>query len=215
MVHVGDVTSLAIGKQHEQPTTATRHTNTATPSTNRSQSNERANGNHIPSNSDKAHHDGAADIGALVDDATAVKTVIWPSPRHRVCLPTAKQQRRASLVYFAYPPPELSVDSISQALHEWWYRHNTTTTMNDTSKTAVLSSTLPQPAAVADAHWIPYQDYYLLRNQAASSAETGNKSSSKSSISINASQRQFERIASIPLRTVLTEKWNQVQRGAS
>jgi hypothetical protein len=226
VVHVGDVTSLAIGKQHEQPTTATSPTNTATPTASRSQSNERADGNHLLNNSNKAHHEGLANFDALADDATSVKTVIWPSPRHRVCLPTAKQQRRASLVYFAYPPPELSINSISQALREW-YAHTTTipTTLkcghdgsgggNDTTQqTSVAQSTLPQTAAVAAApaatshHWVPYQDYYLLKNQATAAQvdDLNNKA-------VNAAQCQFEKIASMPLRTVLTEKWNQVQRG--
>jgi hypothetical protein len=227
VVHVGDVTSLAIGRQQEPNTASTAATTTESPeaalsSVSRGQRQENHDSptatattdcaNNSINNDNNEAHGANSDFNSIT--TTTDKTVIWPSPRHRVCLPTAKQQRRASLVYFAYPPPELSVDSISQALHEWWYRHNTTTTMNDTSQTAVLSSTLPQPATVADAHWIPYQDYYLLRNQAVS-AQASDKSNRKSGNVVTTAQHQFEKIASIPLRTVLTEKWNQVQRGVS
>jgi hypothetical protein len=244
VVHVGDVTSLAIGQQgqqhhQQQPTeiASTNNTDTfdekiALSNAGLAQRQENhgfvrcSNNTIINSNNNEAYDDYKA-----VHDTrtTTTKTVIWPSPRHRVCLPTEKQQRRASLVYFAYPPPDLSIETISQRLCEWYQHNNTTTTMTCSrghggdapcEQTAVPLTTWPQTAsssAVAAQHGVPYQDYYLLRNQAASSAETDNKSNNKtSSISMNASsQRQFERIASIPLRTVLTEKWNQVQRGAS
>jgi isopenicillin N synthase-like dioxygenase len=65
-------------------------------------------------------------------------TIVWPSPKHRVISPS-ESIPRASLVYFAYPPPGISLKDMEQALgSERW---------GDV------------PAA------IPYNKYFVLQNQ--------------------------------------------------
>jgi hypothetical protein len=102
--------------------------------------------------------------------------VVWPSPRHRVLSPTAHQ--RGSLVYFAYPPPDKSIQAITVKLAKWIYQQ------------ARLASLGPV--------CVPYDDYYLLRNQ--------------SSISAVPARQQYDAIVDRPLKFVLDEKWEQVQR---
>lgn len=115
--------------------------------------------------------------GPSSEPTTERATVVWPSPKHRVLSPTT--ERRGSLVYFAYPPPETSINDITDKLDSWCRQHED-----------MLSS---QPV------YVPYEDYYLLRNQ--------------SSASCIPPRQQYDAIASFPLKQVFAEKWHQVQRG--
>lgn len=97
VVHVGDVTSLAMG-----------------------------------------HAVGGGEATSSEDSQTVV---LWPSPKHRVLSPTGVGSNpRASLVYFAYPPPGISLKDMEEALVEY-------------TKTE---------SAVAV---VPYDEYFVLQNQ--------------------------------------------------
>ena len=99
VVHVGDVTSLAMG--------------------------------HASNSSKRSTNPPSSVVG-------------WPSPRHRVLSPT-KSTPRASLVYFAYPPPGVSLQEMEEAL---------ASCMDTESPTLV-----------------PYEEYFVLQNQSTEGAQ--------------------------------------------
>jgi hypothetical protein len=140
VVHVGDVTSLALG--HALQTS----------------SNERRE--------------------AATDGNFETSSVVWPSPKHRVLSPTT--QKRASLVYFAYPPHDISIRDITTNLSSWCQQQQ-------------IDSQSLGPNRV------PYDEYYLLHNQSKASSVTP--------------EQQFEAIVDRPLKDILADKWEQVQRG--
>lgn len=107
-------------------------------------------------------------------------TVVWPSPKHRVLSPT--QQRRLSLVYFAYPPAAASLQNMQNKLHDWC-RANLSSLTTNTTKTCV-----------------PWTDYYVLRNQSSKKAE------------LDRPHDMYQKIVGSPVKEVLLEKWKQVQR---
>lgn len=83
------------------------------------------------------------DIRGDDDNDDSSSTVVWPSPKHRVISPT--QQRRLSLVYFAYPPPSASLKSMQQDLVGW-----------------CQETLLPDMKSTVR---VPWEDYYILRDQ--------------------------------------------------
>ena len=105
-------------------------------------------------------------------------TVVWPSPRHRVVSP--KEQRRLSLVYFAYPPMNASLKTMQERLKEWCLK------------------TLKATPSVR----VPWDDYFILRNQSSSNQDKGDDDP----------QSMYQRIERSPIKNVLEEKWSQVQR---
>ena len=92
VVHVGDVTSLAMGRAHRRES----------------------------------------------QEDTQLPIVVWPSPRHRVLSPT-NSVPRSSLVYFAYPPPDMSLENMEEA----------------------LAAYTEDEASVV----VPYNEYFVLQNQ--------------------------------------------------
>jgi hypothetical protein len=90
----------------------------------------------------------------VVIDDNDIETapVVWPSPKHRVLSPTT--QKRASLVYFAYPPHDISIREITTNLTSWCQQQQ------------VNSYSLIPPNRV------PYDEYYLLHNQSMASSVT-------------------------------------------
>ncbi|KAL3940185.1 MAG: hypothetical protein SGBAC_005231 [Bacillariaceae sp.] len=104
----------------------------------------------------------------------------WPSPEHRVQTSTA--QKRASLVYFGYPPANTSIHAIRQRLKDW--------------KPSCRGSPLP------------LAEYYLLQNQSlsATTAEDGNATKERPLL------EYYEKLEKLSIREVIQEKWNQVQR---
>jgi len=113
---------------------------------------------------------------------------IWPSPRHRVICPTKQPDRseesqcRRSLVYFAYPPPNISL-AAAQRLVEPLINHDSC------ESTAV------------------FQDYSLLHNQSQQQADQLlNEGSSSTNF------ETYEKMRTRPFGEVIQEKWNQVQR---
>jgi hypothetical protein len=111
--------------------------------------------------------------------------VQWPSPRHRVV--SSSTSERASLVYFGYPPSHVSLDQVQRALKDW--------------------------SLESRGSCLPYNDYYLLKNQSDGSSTSSNNNNAidENSPSKNA-QQVFHSMKSRPLGTVVMEKWQQVQR---
>lgn len=100
----------------------------------------------------------------------------FPSPRHRVVSP--RTEPRASLVYFVYPPPTQSLESLAAGLTSWVQSHS--------------------PSQVSTT--IPFETYYLLLDQ---SASTNAK---------RTPEEVFDAIYTRPMQEVFVEKWQQVQR---
>lgn len=104
----------------------------------------------------------------------------FPSPKHRVLSPT--QEPRASLVYFVYPPPANSLETLSTGLKPW-----------------VKSHTQGPRGGTID-----YSCYYLLQDQSAGACSGNEKDRTPKDV--------FDDIYSKPMRQVFVEKWQQVQR---
>jgi hypothetical protein len=152
------------------------------------------------------------------------RSYYWPSPLHRVVPPLAPCYR-CSLVYFAYPPPNLSMSVIQDQLREWY----------DTVLHKEPVEGHQQPLVV------PFEWYYLLRDQsgpvfeAADTSHTIESSHPKTPAPATTSpcmqgntacddcflvdvtgtaERRYYEITKRPLRQVLEEKWAEVQRKA-
>ncbi len=120
---------------------------------------------------------------------------IWPSPRHRVICPTLQQQPsdqkscnssncRRSLVYFAYPPPNISLVTAQTVVQP-------SLACEDDDSCKISSGNFP--------------DYYsLLHDQSQHQSDD----SLKQENSIEA----YENMRRRPFGQVIADKWNQVQR---
>ena len=76
-------------------------------------------------------------------------SALWPSPKHRVV--SSQMQERFSLVYFAYPPGQTSLNGIQDALQARW------------------------PLLLKEQHHhhrLPLKEYYLLHDQSIGSDST-------------------------------------------
>ena len=121
---------------------------------------------------------------------------IWPSPRHRVISPL--QQHRHSLVYFVYPPPDSTPALITDSLLDWCQAHY--------GNSPVVDSNIR----------IPYEDYSLLCDQSAHAILDTVRSRDEVKLNYSSDTNHFSMrwrdIQSIPMRNILQEKWQQVQR---
>jgi hypothetical protein len=111
----------------------------------------------------------------------------WPSPKHRV---VSQDRLRTSLVYFAYPPPHLSLQDVTSALVQWAPASDSDSHTTTTTTTKLLPVPLPVP--------LPLNEYYLLKNQSTESDVTA--------------ATVLQSIQHQPLGEVFLQKWNQVQR---
>ena len=116
------------------------------------------------------------------DESRCHEQLLFPSPRHRVLAPV--REKRVSLVYFAYPVPELSMSDIIDAMRPWYRRY---------------CGEEPESS-------ICYDDYYVLQNQAVQTTKA------KCSQDESKARQQFDSIRNLPIRQVLQDKWQQVQR---
>ncbi len=107
----------------------------------------------------------------------------WPSPLHRVLSP--KHERRASLVYFGYPPRHLSLKSIADSLSSF----------RDPQQRQGNEDSVPRGYNEET-----LESYSLLKNQALDASDSG------------ATKQQLERIYNMPIQQVIQDKWQQVQR---
>lgn len=128
-----------------------------------------------------------------VTSPVSPSVVVWPSPCHRVVSPTT--QRRLSLVYFAYPPSTVSLQNMEEAMF-WWWSRNLALTMN--------SNHHPNISNIQ----VPFDDYFILKNQSTSDGddELGDHPGKDHARSV------YRAIVNQPIRQVLQEKWQQVQR---
>jgi hypothetical protein len=165
IVHVGDVTSLVLSALKNQIQQCT-----AEPQS-------------------QSHH---AQQQLQQQQQQQQRVVSWPSPKHRV---VSCNQKRTSLVYFAYPPPHLSLKDIERILQNEW----TTTTMAFVDDYKCSSSSSASSS-------MPLEEYYLLKNQSISGITTASTTASSAAKAI------YESIHARPLGDVLQEKWQQVQR---
>jgi hypothetical protein len=120
--------------------------------------------------------------------------VVWPSPRHRVISPT--REKRHSLVYFAYPSPDSTIQEISDRLYDEYMMMTMMmgTKMKRTNRQNIR---------------IPYEDYFLLRDQSTSAK---NNDDDEEHIHTEKSKQKLDSILTKELGTVFQEKWQQVQR---
>jgi hypothetical protein len=107
----------------------------------------------------------------------------WPSPLHRVISP--KHERRASLVYFGYPPRHLSLKSIADSLSSF----------RDPQQRQSSKDSAPSEHSEET-----LKSYSLLKNQALNAGVSG------------AAKQQLECIYNMPIQQVVQDKWQQVQR---
>ncbi|KAL7548190.1 hypothetical protein ACHAWF_015440 [Thalassiosira exigua] len=124
----------------------------------------------------------------------------WPSPRHRLLCPVSTGEGddevggcRRSLVYFAYPPPGISLEDARKVVAPLAH--------GDGLVAAVESG--------GDCKGGIYGRYSLLHDQ---SAAVGTKNGLDAD---RISHRTHERIKNVPFDEVVREKWSQVQRGAA
>ena len=142
------------------------------------------------------------DFLSLATMSTGNNIPVWPSPRHRVLCPMIQNddnseaslagECRRSLVYFAYPPPGISLDDARQAV-------------------AKIASSCPSAdLGLADNDTDVYGCYSLLHNQShqTPSNEKGLVDDTKRSSAF----QMHQSIKNISFDKVISEKWNQVQR---
>lgn len=130
----------------------------------------------------------------------------WPSPRHRVLCPVIPQNsnRRAegadcrrSLVYFAYPPPGVSLDDARKVVAPIASR--------------CLRTDEPSHEYPAEC----YDGYSLLHNQSQqSTTEEGSSGMNREDVNASPSILTHSRIRGIPFNRVISDKWSQVQMKA-
>jgi len=148
-------------------------------------------------------------------DDSAAAPLVFPSPKHRVLSPTS--EKRASLVYFAYPPPDLSIRTVSERLVDWCSARvvdvpSPPPPPRPSTNTGTLSSS--GGGSVGEkVISIPYDEYYLLANQQelkGGGEEFGDASDLPSLLS--RARDRYEAIKDTPIGKVLERKWQQVQR---
>jgi len=149
---------------------------------------------------------------------------MWPSPRHRVLCPTLRHENntisgsnnseanakdcRRSLVYFAYPPPNISLDTVQKVVspiissNYSSIHQSTKTTVNEESSTNRF-----------------YNHYSLLHNQSkqSSSLAEGRDARSmmeemKEDTKEQTAFQAYQTIKNLSFGKVIKDKWNQVQR---
>ena len=147
---------------------------------------------------------------------------MWPSPRHRVLCPavqcdnnttvvydskaSAKDCRR-SLVYFVYPPPDVSLDTVQKVVSPIISNNDSFIQSTTTMATDKESTTTEF-----------YNHYSLLHNQSkqSSSLEVGVDTSSTKEMKEDAKEmssfQAYQTIKNLSLDKVIKDKWNQVQR---
>jgi len=144
---------------------------------------------------------------------------MWPSPRHRVLCPTIRHENNAtvvdkskastkdcrrSLVYFAYPPPNVSLDTVQKVV---------SIISSDDSSIQSTTGTVNEESSTAEF----YNHYSLLHNQSQqqssfvgkdiSSMEEKNEDT-KEQLALQA----YQTIKNLSFDKVIKDKWSQVQR---
>lgn len=161
IVHVGDLASLALGKE---PPPLDNHDD-------------------VDEDGNKKNNEGC---------------IQWPSPRHRVVSPT--QSTRTSLVYFAYPPPSLSLTQLQEALQVVHWNRNSRGVR------------------------LPLSEYYLLQDQSLSTSVSTttctatNSKNDKHDLFLLKEQQataSYQQLRNLSIRDIVQTKWAQVQRDST
>ncbi|CAB9502382.1 oxidoreductase, 2OG-Fe(II) oxygenase family protein [Seminavis robusta] len=119
----------------------------------------------------------------LLGDGEHPSSPFFPSPKHRVLSPVT--ETRVSLVYFVYPSPGQSLESLASGVASWLE--------TDQGKRGGAHAKTP-----SHGH-IPYEHYYLLHDQSES-----NRNRLPKDVYLEICKRSMEQ--------VFAEKWTQVQR---
>jgi len=147
---------------------------------------------------------------------------MWPSPRHRVLCPTVRHENtatavdnrkestkhcRRSLVYFASPPPNISLDTVQKVV---------STIISSDDSSIQSTKTIVNEESSTNGF---YNHYSLLHNQSQqqSSLEVGEDTSSTEEMKEDTNEelsafQAYQNIKNLSFDKVIKDKWNQVQR---
>jgi len=147
---------------------------------------------------------------------------MWPSPRHRVLCPTVRrdnnttvtdnrkgtaQDCRRSLVYFAYPPPDVSLDTVQKVI-------SPIISNNDLSIQSTKTAVNDKESTTNGL----YNHYSLLHNQSkqqssmAEGIDISNSEEMKEATKEMSSFQTYQNMKNLSFDKVVKDKWNQVQR---
>jgi len=201
VIHVGDTTSLALAHAATavatKPITSSTSNTTSTNTTTRTTTTVKTKATTIRNQPDiQSNH-------------------FFPSPKHRVLSPISEP--RVSLVYFAYPPPGESLESLSRGLEEWiqqqqqqkhhhHHHHHHHHRYDQQQRDGHGNDEENAVRKVVDCIPYYYDRYYLLHDQSSRSPRSQHEQHTKTA------QQVFHAIYSRPLDQVFAEKWQQVQR---
>ncbi|KAL3827687.1 hypothetical protein ACHAXA_000560 [Cyclostephanos tholiformis] len=115
---------------------------------------------------------------------------------------------RRSLVYFAYPPPGISLDDVRRVVTPLVAPRLSSRPVipHDGGDTTTSDDDPRPPPALSHGGGI-YDRYSLLHDQSYRSGEVAPSS-------VTAAARVHARIRGMPFHRVIEEKWDQVQRGS-
>ena len=146
---------------------------------------------------------------------------MWPSPRHRVLCPTVRHENnktvvdnkasaedcRRSLVYFAYPPPDISLDTVQKVISP--------IISNSDSSIQSTKTIVKHEESSTNGFYNHYSLVHNQSKQSSSSAEGKDTSSieerKEDSKELSAFQA-YQTIKNLSFDKVIKDKWNQVQR---
>ena len=165
---------------------------------------------------------------------------MFPSPRHRVLSPMrrfdedgststsrggsssyVKDYCRRSLVYFAYPPPNVTLNAVQQVVSSILDPSTSSPITTQTTNAEAAKCKEDDSKQQHQEGEKLYSNYSLLHNQSqqqqqqqqsASSSDMDNNGKEDSDEE-NKAIATYQHIKSIPFHEVIYDKWNQVQRG--
>ena len=161
-------------------------------------------------------------LASIQNEEGNIDYPIWPSPRHRVLCPTIRHDNNAtsdnskgsakdcrrSLVYFAYPPPNISLDTVQKVI-------SPIISSNDASSIQSVKTTVNEESSTTEF----YNHYSLLHNQSKQSSSLAEEKDTSSmeerkeedNEELSAFQA-YQTIKNLSFDKVIEGKWNQVQR---
>ena len=145
---------------------------------------------------------------------------MWPSPRHRVLCPPVRDENntavlgnieearakdcRRSLVYFVYPPPNISLDTVQKVVAP------ITISSDDPSIQSTTPSKLNDEESTTPEF---YNHYSLLHNQSQQQSSSVEKDTREEDTTTELSAfHAYQTIKNLSFDAVIKDKWNQVQR---
>ena len=162
---------------------------------------------------------------------------MFPSPRHRVLSPIrrydedvststsrgsssyVKDYCRRSLVYFAYPPPNVTLNAVQQVVSSILDPPTSSSFTTQTTNTEATKGKEDDSKQQHQEGEKLYSNYSLLHNQSqqqqqqSASSNDMDNNGKEGSDEENKAIATYQHIKSIPFHEVIYDKWNQVQRG--